>query len=197
MRIFTARSGEAESTVLPTVTSWVQEAFSDVPEVRSTDDHGVVLWWNMPACAVLSSSKYDFGITSISNLLAQYPRNGLALVIHPNRASHAAADRTPLDSSDVHIMLFYSRLGATTSNHCSSPSRSVRKRFKREHDTKDEDDDDEDPTDPGNTIKKEEPGDSDADSDGPVKEEESEVRDLKYKLESLWLHYVCNPLEIT
>ena len=95
MRIFTARAGDAESTVLPTITSYIQEAFDDVPEVRSTDDHCVVLWWNMPACGVLSSAKYDYGITAISNLLAQYPRNGLAIVIHPNRASHAAAERTP------------------------------------------------------------------------------------------------------
>ena len=112
MRIFTARAGEAESTVLPTVTSWIQEAFSDVPEVRSTEDHGIVIWWNLPACGVISSSKYDYnGITAISNLLAQYPRNGLAVVIHPNRASHAAADRTPHVSSDSeHVFAFTSMM---------------------------------------------------------------------------------------
>ncbi len=93
LRIFTARAGEAESTVLPSVTSYIQEAFDEVPECRSTEDHGVVVWWNLPACGVLSSAKYDYGVTSISNLLAQYRRNGLAVIVHPNRASHVA-DRT-------------------------------------------------------------------------------------------------------
>ena len=55
---------------------------------------GLVVWWNLPACGVLSSAKYDYGITAISNLLAQYRRNGIALVVHANRASHVS-ERTP------------------------------------------------------------------------------------------------------
>lgn len=74
-------------------TSYIQEAFDEVPECRSTEDHGLVVWLNLPACGVLSSSKYDYGITAISNLLAQYRRNGIALVVHANRASHVS-DRT-------------------------------------------------------------------------------------------------------
>jgi len=105
MRIFTARAGEAESTVLPMAANWIQEAFSEVPEVRSTEDHGILLWWNLPACGVISSSKYDYGITSISNLLAQFPRNGLAIVIHPNRASHAT-DRTLHVKYEMSIIMF-------------------------------------------------------------------------------------------
>lgn len=105
MRIFTARAGEAESTVLPMAANWIQEAFSEAPEVRSTEDHGILLWWNLPACGVISSSKYDYGITSISNLLAQFPRNGLAIVIHPNRASHAT-DRTLHVKYEMSIIMF-------------------------------------------------------------------------------------------
>ena len=66
------------------------------------------------------------------------------------------------------------------------PASFARKRAKKEH-AKDEDDDD----DAGapEQIKKEEPGESDAeDEDMFGKEDESDVRDMKYKLENLCLH---------
>ena len=92
LKIISGLAKEAESTVLPTVTSFVDEAFQDVPEVKAHDDHCVILWANLPACGVLSVHRYDWCITSISNMLAQYRKNGLALLVHPNRGQ--VAERT-------------------------------------------------------------------------------------------------------
>lgn len=66
------------------------------------------------------------------------------------------------------------------------PASFVRKRTKKEH-TKSEDDDDDDAAAP-EQVKKEEQGESDDDEDVFGKEDESDVRDMKYKLENLCLH---------
>ncbi len=64
------------------------------------------------------------------------------------------------------------------------PASFARKRAKKEH-AKEEDDSDDD-----DQVKKEEPGETDDDDDdGNGKEDESDVRDLKYKLESLYLQW--------
>eukprot|EP00438_Fugacium_kawagutii_P022286 Skav233966 [mRNA] locus=scaffold1008:449531:452135:+ [translate_table: standard] len=41
--MFAGRSTDAESTVLPALSAWLQESLSDIPEARSYEDHGVVL----------------------------------------------------------------------------------------------------------------------------------------------------------
>ena len=92
LRIFGGLAKEAESTVLPLVTAWVDEAFSEVPECRASDDHCVVMWANLPSCGVLSVHRYEWCITSISNVLAIYRKNGIAVLVHPNRGQ--AAERT-------------------------------------------------------------------------------------------------------
>ena len=92
LRIFGGLAREAESTVLPLVTAWVDEAFSEVPECRASDDHCVVMWANLPSCGVLSVHRYEWCITSISNVLAIYRKNGIAVLVHPNRGQ--AAERT-------------------------------------------------------------------------------------------------------
>lgn len=94
LRIFGGLAKEAESTVLPLVTSWVDEAFAEVPECRASDDHCVIMWGNLPACGVLSVHRYEWCITSISNVLAIYRKNGIAILVHPNRGQ--AAERTIL-----------------------------------------------------------------------------------------------------
>lgn len=171
LETFTGKSLEAESTILPSVVSWIQDTLSDVPEslhllwgnkygihtmpilfldvvvvchvvaltqpdqllscylrntwhapsnrplgferalskfstkyllwivfckeqpslvakeVKATDDHCVVLWCNMTTVGVMPAAKYDFFLTSITNILATHKRNGLALIVHCNRAS--------------------------------------------------------------------------------------------------------------
>ena len=100
LRIFTSKAKDAESTVLPPLTAYIDEAFADIPEVRSTEDHGVFLWGNLPACGVMGVHTYEWIITAVSNLLAVYRRNGMALLIYPNRGSQP--ERTVMDSKPVH-----------------------------------------------------------------------------------------------
>ena len=86
LRMFSGKSVDADSTVLPSLASWVQDSLADIPEARSFEDHGVVLWVNLPTAGIIGASKYDFLLTSITNLLTQYKKNSIALIIHPNRA---------------------------------------------------------------------------------------------------------------
>ena len=93
LRFFTGRAIDAESTILPAVSTWISEALGEIPEVKESSDHGVVLWCNLPTCGVLSAAKHDFVITSIANLLSQFRRNSCAVLLHPNRAGQPP-DRT-------------------------------------------------------------------------------------------------------
>ena len=93
LRTFTSRAKDAESVVLPPLLSWIDESLQDIPEVRSVEDHGVFVWGNLPSCGVMGVHAYEWCITAVSNLLAHYRRNGVAL-IHPNRGSQP--DRTRL-----------------------------------------------------------------------------------------------------
>ena len=53
---------------------------------RQANDHAVILWVNLPSCGILGVARYEYMITAVSNLLAVHKRNGIALIIHPNRA---------------------------------------------------------------------------------------------------------------
>lgn len=87
LHIFGGKATDAESTVLPAVSSWVEEVLLDCPEVKSTNDHAVVMWINLPACGIIGVARYEYMITAVSNLLAKYRRNGIAIIVHPNRAT--------------------------------------------------------------------------------------------------------------
>lgn len=95
LRIFGGLAKEAESTVLPILSSWIDEAFQEVPECRAPEDHGMVIWANLPTCGVISVHRYEWCITSISNLLAKFKRNGIAILVHPNRGQ--VSERTLVD----------------------------------------------------------------------------------------------------
>lgn len=94
LRIFHGKAAEAESTVLPSLITWSEEMLHELPEVRSRDDHGVVLWANLTSSGLLGVSRYEYLITSVTTLLAKYRKTGICLLIHPNRASQM--DRTGL-----------------------------------------------------------------------------------------------------
>lgn len=110
LRMFAGRSTDAESTVLPSLASYIGEALADIPEARSFEDHGVVLWLNMPTAGIVGASKYDFMVTALSNLLTQYKKNSIAILVHPNRAGQLSANRTAsIDATKslVHMLFKY------------------------------------------------------------------------------------------
>eukprot|EP00435_Cladocopium_sp_Y103_P069260 s569_g33.t1 len=81
------RSIDAESTILPEVTGWVRDTLSDIPEVRQVDDHCVIAFANLTTVGVMPGAKYDWFLTSLSNLLANNKRNSIGIIVHCNRAS--------------------------------------------------------------------------------------------------------------
>ena len=89
MRLFAGLAKEAESTVMPPLATWMEETFNDIPECKCQDDHGLVLWCNLPGSGVLSVHRYQWIITAVSNLLASYRRNGICILVHPNRGQVA------------------------------------------------------------------------------------------------------------
>ena len=56
-------------------------------EVRSPDDHCIICWANMTTVGVLPAAKYDWFLTGITTMLSAHKRNGLAIIVHCNRAS--------------------------------------------------------------------------------------------------------------
>lgn len=97
LRIFGGLAKEAESTILPVLSSWIDDAFQEVPECRAPEDHGLVIWANLPTCGVMSVYRYEWCITSISNMLAKFKRNGIAILVHPNRGQ--VSERSLVDST--------------------------------------------------------------------------------------------------
>ena len=92
--MFSGKSVDADSTVLPSLSSWITEAFADIPKARSFEDHGVVIWVNLPTAGIIGASKYDFVVTAVSNVLSQYKKNSIAILVHPNRAAQLHSNRT-------------------------------------------------------------------------------------------------------
>ena len=43
-------------------------------------------WVNLPTAGVLGAAKHDFVLTSVTNLLAAYKRNSVAVFVHGNKA---------------------------------------------------------------------------------------------------------------
>ena len=70
------------------------QSLNDVAEVGDSSDHLVVLWANLPTCGIISAAKLDFVISFLTNQLEKHKRNGVALIIHPNRAAQAHAAKT-------------------------------------------------------------------------------------------------------
>jgi len=100
LRLFAGRSADAESTVLPSLAAWLQESISEVPEARSSDDHGLVIWLNLPTAGIIGASKYDFLLTSVTTLLTMMKKNSIALLVHPNRAAQMQPNRTKVTKKE-------------------------------------------------------------------------------------------------
>ena len=105
MRLFSGKASEADSTVLPATASWIQESLSEIPSARCYDDHGVIVWANLPTAGILGASKYDFVVSAIANLLTTYKKNSMAIIVHVNRASQMnGSTRTGLNQTiSIHI----------------------------------------------------------------------------------------------
>ena len=87
MELFSGRSMEADSTVMPQLFNWIDSTFEEIPQCTHENDHAVILFLNLPFIGVIGASEWDFAITLVANLLNRYRRNSAALIVHPNRAA--------------------------------------------------------------------------------------------------------------
>ena len=76
MNIFPSKMEHAESALLPTAKKWIRTCLDDM-NCRSPDDHTIILWLNCPVVGIMSSEKYDYFLTCICNLLADWPKNSV------------------------------------------------------------------------------------------------------------------------
>ena len=71
---------------MPEVNTWLDESLADLC-VRDPDHHGIIIWINLPACGILTVQKTEWVLGYVSNTLQKFRRNGMAIIIHANRAS--------------------------------------------------------------------------------------------------------------
>ena len=94
LKLFTGSALTGTSTLMPEVSSWVTSALADIAEVRDSSDHLVLLWCNLPSQGILSAAKLDFLVSFITNQLEKHKRNGVAIIIHANRAGQFRGPKT-------------------------------------------------------------------------------------------------------
>lgn len=82
--MFTGRTLDAESTLMPAARSWARNLASE--HGVSPDDHAIYVWVNAPAIGNMSAARSAFILNFVSNLLSDHPMNAVAIIIHPNRA---------------------------------------------------------------------------------------------------------------
>ena len=80
LRVFTGRTSDADSTLMPASRAWMREMVDDIGETA------VVLFMNCPAVGILGASFKSFMLTYITNCLADFPKNAICFLVHPNRA---------------------------------------------------------------------------------------------------------------
>ncbi|CAL1154099.1 unnamed protein product [Cladocopium goreaui] len=85
MTIFGGKIGEAESTLMPEVRSWVRSMTQELGP--SPDGTAVILFINLPGMGILGASAKSFLLSFVTNMLADFPENSVALLVHSNRAS--------------------------------------------------------------------------------------------------------------
>lgn len=76
-----------EQAIIPTLLPWISESMEESTYLRCPEDEGTVLLVNLPTCGVVPSMKRNYFITLITGLMASMPTNGVAIVIHANRAA--------------------------------------------------------------------------------------------------------------
>jgi hypothetical protein len=91
MRVFTGRTSDPESTVLPAISSWIDTTLEDC--CVGADGFSLVIFLNAPSCGIVGTEKQSFFVTAITNLLTQFRRTAIALIVLPNRAGQQNATR--------------------------------------------------------------------------------------------------------
>ena len=71
---------------MPQSKQWIRECIDDQP-ASSTSEISVMLWANLPNIGIIPGAKYDFYLTYLTNMLTDFPKNSIAIIVFPNRAA--------------------------------------------------------------------------------------------------------------
>jgi len=82
--VFAGKAATADSTILPTSRSWLKSMAQE--HSGSVDEYQVVLWLNCTTVGILSAHQKAYMYSYVSNVLADFPLNGICFCIYPNRA---------------------------------------------------------------------------------------------------------------
>lgn len=85
LKVFSSKMVDAEPVLMPAVRSWIRS--QAVEHGNSHEDHSVIMIMNCPTAGILSGLHKSFITNFITNVLADFPLNGLCLLVHSNRAS--------------------------------------------------------------------------------------------------------------
>ena len=85
METFTGKSTDAEATVMPPVRQWLNKNARDY---GASNEYTVQMFLNAPTIGVMTAGQRSFFVNFVCNVLADFPRNGICFLVHPNRAQH-------------------------------------------------------------------------------------------------------------
>ena len=100
MNSFAGRTNDFESTVMPSVRSWLREAALE--DGGTAENHTMVIFCNCPAMGILSAGKINYILSFVTNVLADFPTNGICLLVKPNRASSGSESRIGGKKYEMH-----------------------------------------------------------------------------------------------
>ena len=81
---------KAEESILPTLMPWLNAGFEDATYLRQPSEEATMLILNLPTCGIVPSMKVRYVVQLVTGLLTQLPSNGVAILVHANRATTKA-----------------------------------------------------------------------------------------------------------
>ena len=91
---FVGKTTEADS-VMASSRSWLRQMSTDLG--GAPEDHGIFLFFNIPALGVMSAARTSFALNYITQVMADHPLNAVCVLVHANRAGQqeGRTDNTP------------------------------------------------------------------------------------------------------
>ena len=87
LMVFPGRCNDAESTCMPASRAWIRNSLEELEGCNSPEDHSIMLWLNAPTMGIMSAAKESFMLTYLTNVLRDYPKNSICIILFPNRGS--------------------------------------------------------------------------------------------------------------
>jgi len=81
---FSGKPADANSTLMPNCRAWLREKVNDLS--NASDDCTVAVFVNCPSIGVFSAVRLSFTLNLVTNLLADFPTNGICFLVTPNKA---------------------------------------------------------------------------------------------------------------